>query len=358
MLEKPDLQDETLICSLQAEYSLPVIQVSFLSVGADRHTAAYRAVTEDGKQYFAKLRRGAFDQTSVVLLKFLSDQEIAQIIAPLATKAGHLWASLDSYRLIVYPYIEGGSGYEVDLSDRHWGDLGRALKAIHTLEVPRALRRHIPRETYSGRWRDTVRAYLPGVDGGAPADSVTACLASLLQARHHQIADLVERAEDLAQELQTRSPEFVLCHADLHAGNVLIEAGGPLYVVDWDDPIFAPKERDLMFIGAGHFGHGRTAQEEETLFYQGYGPTQVDPPALAYYRYERIVQDIAVFCERIVSEDEGRGNREQCFRYLASHFRPSGTIDSDYQSDRTQDSEKGLDGTPPLSPYNSLEPTP
>ena len=44
---------------------------------------------------------------------------------------------------------------------------------------------------------------------------------------------------------------FVLCHSDIHGGNILIADTGELYVVDWDDPILAPKERDLMFIGGG-----------------------------------------------------------------------------------------------------------
>ena len=83
-----------------------------------------------------------------------------------------------------------------------------------------------------------------------------------------------------------------MCHSDIHAGNILIDANGALYIVDWDNPVLAPKERDLMFIGGGQEFAGHTAQEEETLFYRGYGQTQIDPIALAYYRYERIIQDI------------------------------------------------------------------
>ncbi len=41
---------------------------------------------------------------------------------------------------------------------------------------------------------------------------------------------------------------------------MLIDANDALYIVDWDNPILAPKERDLMFIGGGQMGDGRTAQ--------------------------------------------------------------------------------------------------
>jgi spectinomycin phosphotransferase len=89
-----------------------------------------------------------------------------------------------------------------------------------------------------------------------------------------------------------------------------------------------------MFVGGGQGFIGRTAQEEETLFYEGYGRTEIDPVALAYYRYERIVQDIALFSEQILATDEGE-DRVQSLKYLMSNFLPNGTIEIAYRSDMT-----------------------
>ena len=47
---------------------------------------------------------------------------------------------------------------------------------------------------------------------------------------------LVGRAEQLCNEIQKQSPEFVLCHSDIHGGNVLIDGNEIIYMVDWDDP--------------------------------------------------------------------------------------------------------------------------
>ena len=90
-----------------------------------------------------------------------------------------------------------------------------------------------------------------------------------------------------------------------------------------------------MFIGGGQGFLGRTAREEEDLFYEGYGRTQIDPTALVYYRYERIVQDIALFGEQILSTEEGSKDRAQAFQYLTSNFLPNGTIEIAYASDKT-----------------------
>ncbi len=78
--------------------------------------------------------------------------------------------------------------------------------------------------------------------------------------------------------------ENALCHSDLHAGNVLSEPDGGFYIVDWDEPVLAPKERDLMFIGGGYWGDCQLPQAE-ALFYRGYGTTDVDLCALASYHY-------------------------------------------------------------------------
>ena len=250
--------------------------------------------------YFLKLRSGVFDETSVALPKFLSDQGIAHILAPLSTSAGQLWANLDTFKVILYPFIAGRNGYEVDLSDRHWIEFGAALKRIHSVTLPPALSSRIQRETYSPRWREIVETSLARIETDTFDDPVAANMAAFLQAKRAEVFDLVARTERCARALQAHSPEFVLCHSDLHAGNILIAAGGAFYLVDWDAPILAPKERDLMYAGGGQFGDARTPQQEEALFYQGYGEVPIDLNALAYYRYERIVEDIAVECEQML----------------------------------------------------------
>jgi spectinomycin phosphotransferase len=204
------------------------------------------------------------------------------------------------------------------------------------MAVPPALNGRLPQEIYTPRWRENVKTFLVRMEKKAFDDPVAVELAAFLKAKRAEIRDLVGRAERLAQALQARPPECVVCHSDIHAGNILIEERtDALYMVDWDNPILAPKERDLMFIGGAQGFAGYTPEEEETLFYRGYGPTQIDPVALAYYRYERIVQDMALFCEQIVSTPEGGEDRAQALRYLTANFLPGQTMEIARRSDRT-----------------------
>src|SRR5690349_14558225 len=126
MLEKPDIPDETILACLRAEYGLPVLRIAFLPIGGDLSTAVYRAVTQEETSYFCKLKRNGFDPVSVAVPAFLSEQGISEVIAPLLTRSGELWAVMEEFHLILYPFVEGTNGYELELTERQWAEFGAA----------------------------------------------------------------------------------------------------------------------------------------------------------------------------------------------------------------------------------------
>jgi spectinomycin phosphotransferase len=343
MLEKPDLEEDWIAAGLLRAYGVRAAAVEFLPLGADQWTAVYRVSADSGVVYFLKLRRGVFDPNSVTLPRFLREKGIDVIIAPLRTITGQPWAELGTDAMILYPYVEGRNGFELVLSDRHWVEIGRALRKLHTVELPAEIGGLVKRETYAPRYRSALWRLLERVAAqDVPGtDSLVESLVAFLDDKWTLIDDLVRRADRLARVLQAQPRDFVLCHSDVHAGNVLVATDGTLYIVDWDDPILAPKERDLMFAGGAQGFAGRSPEEEEALFYRGYGPVEVDAVALAYYRYERIVVDIALFAEDVLSAlpaeaaEPGGEDREQSFGFLRSSFDPNGTIELAYRSDRS-----------------------
>lgn len=332
MLEKPEIPDAKISVCLRDAFGIAAERITFLPLGADVNTAVYRVETGAGMPYFLKLRGGAFDDSSVELLKFFSDQGIRQIIAPLTTTKGQLRANFDSYTVILYPYVEGRDGYKVKLTEQQWAEFGAALKQIHTLEIPAELTSAIRREEFSPRWRSRVRDFLILSREEKFDDPSALAAASLLREQHSVILDLVERAEELSLSLRADTPVFVLCHSDAHAANVLIDGGGHFYIVDWDDPVMAPKERDLMFIGGAQGYISSSPHEEEVLFYRGYGQAAIDRRSLAYYRFERIIEDIAAYCQELLLSTGGGEDRGQSVVYLRSNFLPGGTIENAYRT--------------------------
>lgn len=333
MLEKPAIADETIVACVQAVFGLAVDRLAFLPLGADMHTAVYRLTTQDQEPYFLKLRSGSFKEISVTLPHFLHEQGIQELIPPCQTQTGALWANLGAYKVMLYPFVAGHDAYDVPLTEAQWRQFGAALKRVHTAVLPPSLAAAMPTETYSPIFRERVEKFMWQIQERPFAEPVARQMAVFLNEKRAVVAQLVQRAAQLAKIVGERPLPAVLCHSDIHAWNLLITQDGALHLVDWDDPILAPKERDLMFIGAGLGGIWCTSREE-ALFYAGYGPANVDHDALAYYRCERIIQDIAAYCEQIFLSDAGGADREVALRQLVSNFLPNSTIDLAINSGR------------------------
>ncbi len=344
MLEPPAIPPDSILSTVYAAYGLPMTQVTFLPLGADLDTAVYR-VDAPGAAYFCKLRRGDFSELPVTLLKYLSDQGIAEIIAPLVTQAGGLWAEPDSlypYRLILYPFVEGKSGFEVELSLRNWADFGAAMRRIHVTPLPQNLGSQIAVEDFSPYWRDRVRAIFRQIDSQTLTDPIAHKLVGYLNEKRAPIFDLLNHAERLAEILARRKHDFVLCHADIHPGNLFIDNTGRLYIVDWDYPALAPRERDLMFIGGGQGYVNVTDAEEEIRFFQSYGAVEIDPVAMAYYRCERNIVEIGVECPRVFSPEVGDQNRQLSYDIVTWLFLPGSSVEMAYKSLNRLDDKSAL----------------
>jgi len=325
MLTKPDISDELIISRLQEEYNLHVAELAFLPIGADLRTAVYRVLAEDRMAYFLKLRR-KFKDVIVRVPLFLKESGVQEIIAPYENKSGQHWADFGEYKIILYPFIEGKDGFERELTDQHRRTLGAAFRGIHSAQIPLELKEDIRKETFSPEWRDDMKSYQAQAEKKVFTEPTSAKLVKFIKSKRSEITRLIERAEQLASELQSKPLELVLCHTDIHGGNILISDKDELYIVDWDDPILAPKERDLMFIGGG-IDEIWKSEREESVFYEGYGKMDINLSALTYYRYERVIEDLVVICEQLLLTDEGGADRERSYRWFTSNFEPGQTIE-------------------------------
>lgn len=340
MLIRPAISDDRLRTCLREAYALRADRIDFLPIGNDVNTAAFRVVGDDATPYFLKLRSGPFPVATVTIPAFLHDHGLTQVIPAMRSTQARLWARLEPFAVTLSPFVEGHNGFTAPLSERQWLQLGAALRALHQATLPEALLASLPRERFADEWRERVRALLAALETTVLADAIAAEVAGFLRTHRAEITRLVERAESLGQALRAQPPAAVPCHGDIHAANVLIDPSGALYLVDWDTLIVAPKERDLMFIGGG-IGGAWTDEREIDQFYQGYGPTEIDRTALAYYRYERIVEDIAEYGERLMDADLGEADRRAGLAKFVVLFQPGHVVD---MARRTEDAGAGKPG--------------
>jgi spectinomycin phosphotransferase len=300
MREPPaHLSSEMLCTCLEDHYDLAVAELSFLSLGSDSSAWGYRARTADGIEYFLKVRAGAVNEAGLHVPRYLCDQGIAGVVAPLPTRAGTLWTNVAGAALILYPFITGRAGMERGLADQQWVTFGTILAQVHATILTPHLLQTMPRESYVPAGADVVRRLDADMSSRTFEDPAARAFASCWQARREDIRTLLGRAEDYGRRLARKGLACVVCHTDIHTNNVLLAGDEHMWIVDWDETILAPRERDLMFVIGGGLRPGLVAPHQEKLFFQGYGTTPVDALAIAYYRYARAVSDIGYVGEQV-----------------------------------------------------------
>lgn len=193
------------------------------------------------------------------------------------------------------------------------------------------IQKQLRKETYSSKWREIVRSFYRKIEPAASDDQITADFKVIFKQNIDIIHRLVEYAEELSKKIQPDLDKYVLCHSDVHAGNVLIASDESVYIIDWDEPMMAPKERDLMFIGGG-VGNVWNKPQEIPYFYEGYGKINIDKTILSYYRHERIVQDIGEFNialngKGLLSHDQSDQSRLEMFKHFKDMFDPNGVVE-------------------------------
>ncbi len=335
MLVKQLLSDQRIIDCLNTYYDIEVIFLTFIPKGADMNASVFKAETKNHSTYFVKLKRGQDHDIGIDVVGCLAKAGIQEIISPIATIQGQLSLCIEDLTLIVYPYIEGQDGFSRSLTEEQWIALGKALWQVHEINLPLSIQQEIRREVFSSKWRKIVSSLFTHIESGLVGDEIALKLITFMKKNSQAILHLVERTEQLAQILQKESHEFVLCHSDIHAGNVLIGDNNTIFIVDWDEPIMAPKERDLMFIGGG-VGNVWNKAEEEIFFYRGYGKTEINKMLITYYRCERIVEDIALYGQDLLLTTNSSGDREAMYQHFIAMFEPNGVVDIGMGSNRAR----------------------
>lgn len=327
MREQPDISEERLRACLQEQYALLPATVEFLPLGLDYSAGVYRVVSEDGTSYALKVTSRPFYEASFLVPAYLKSQGIVSIMAPLPTWENVLWTRLENWTVVVYPFIDGDTSW-TGMTDEHWQEVGETFRQIHEVVLPAHGFESLRRETfdpteYTQQVNVLETRYIFAQAGDAPQRALCSSWAAH-QSTIHRIVTILER---LAAVLQKQSGPYVICHADLHPANLLRDRAGHVFVLDWDEVMLAPKERDFLFVGeppaAGPAGRAIPP------FFQGYGPVQVDWTALTYYLYERVIQDLTVCAQDMFLKDDlGEESRADIAQLFQDVLAQGGEIDT------------------------------
>jgi spectinomycin phosphotransferase len=297
MHEPPDLPNEKIVRALETNFDIQVGGLVFLPIGDDSDSWAYRVELARGPAYFLKVRTDSPRWPGAAVPDYLHRHGVRHVLAPLPTNNNEPSTTVDGFALTLYPMIEGNNGADVPLSPDCWRELGAVMKQIHALRLTKDLDQLLRMEPFRPSRRELVDD-LEDRMTASDIDEISRELRNFWLDRQGVILSLFEHADAMGREARRSPWPHVLCHADLHAWNLIVDSEQHLWIVDWDEAILAPKERDLMFVVGGI---GKSLKPSDTqYFFEGYGEVAISSRLVAYYRYAWAVQDICAYAESVL----------------------------------------------------------
>jgi Ser/Thr protein kinase RdoA (MazF antagonist) len=213
----------------------------------------YEVELEDERRLVVKFHRPGRWSRATILEEhaFLAELAAAEIpvVPPLDLGTGTTLGEIDGIFYAVFPKVRGRIMDELDAERRRL--IGRTIGRMHAVGAARSAP-HRPRLT--------VEHYVH-----EPLDA--------LAAGAFMPENLLPRYRDVALRLAARAAPLLAAaraqriHGDLHWGNVLWTAGGPV-LVDFDDMLIGPPVQDLWLLARGDTEEARREREDLLAGYE------------------------------------------------------------------------------------------
>lgn len=324
-----------LVDIIRQEYGLPVERLTYLKQAWVAH--CYAVDCAGGARFFLKFyeqeRQARFYARDVEFYLSMSHQLyhkqlLPDAAHPVAARNGQFCVSFDGHLSILFPWIEGRTIGFVRFGDDILARLATLVGKLHK-GTPQIEWSDPPRECFGLPFEVTLRRGLQELEGVTSADTAgRQGLRELLLPRRDELLGLLDRLRELQSLVRARAHEMVICHTDLHGGNLMVDEQDRLHIVDWESSLLAPPEHDLHFFAWEERFWDLFLPRYEAAFH----PARLDSATFGFYYYRRNLEDLAEWVARILYENNSaeqdredlEGVREDCisgWHYLENTIR-------------------------------------
>lgn len=319
--------DERLAGWVAADFGLTVVSAVPVGYGADATAELWRATTTDGGEYAVKLSGGGTPAGLVVTAR-LARRGVPGIVAPRVSREGGVCTVHQGRRLSVVPWVSDERALAGGMRPAHWRAYGEVLAATHAVAVTDQLA-GLPGEDHThtavGAATREMDRRLRAADDRT-VDRWTRAVAGRWRKAADDLTTLLDRVDRLGAELRACPADLVVCHGDPHLGNLLLGGDGQVWLIDWDDAVLAPRERDLLFVLDGVLAFAPVTPAEQAAFFEGYGPAQPDPVRLAYHLGVRALDDMSSWAGDVADVERPEADRVRALRIVDGLLSPVGLV--------------------------------
>jgi Ser/Thr protein kinase RdoA (MazF antagonist) len=230
-------------------------------------------IQTDDDCYFLKILKKNRHSVNILnalpALKQLRNLGVDYINYPIQTTDNRFCLEREDKYLILFNYIKGENTRDYDVEEVY-----KRLIDIHKLsgKITEGVNKEDFSIIYSERFEETLRRY-EGL--------------GIIKENFVDIWRYWNEFKELSMELSQRKFKLFLTHGDAF-GNI-IKDGKELYIIDWDDLILAPLERDLWFF----VSNGAVVN----LYKEAFEDFSLNQTLIKYYITKRFFEDLLGFME-------------------------------------------------------------
>jgi hypothetical protein len=201
----------------------------------------YIAMTASGEKYFVKCT-----DKPLFIRKILKSIEAQYLIHkggfdrmnfPIKTLKGGFSITFEGALLTVYNFIDAHQSYDYDLRT-----MGRLEAELHQQNTEIIV--NVKKEDFQPEEALSFLGMLERILSGTSTDSIGLNLTKTIREEEKQLRLDYARFLSLLEKCRGQKYNLVVTHGDA-GGNILVKTPKNLYLIDWDDIMLAPAERDI-----------------------------------------------------------------------------------------------------------------
>lgn len=312
MKTKFHIDDALLIETLEREYEIDVEDFYFLPKGDSAY--GYIIKSSHGNKFFMKLYDSSTSSgkdrikdldTYLPLIYEMKKRELFKYLTfPYKNRWGNFSTDLGFAVVILFNYIEGRTlendyPFTVEIEKKIAHTLARLHGATPFLDI-KASRT----EGFETTYLDSLKVYLSYLnDPGEKSNQYIDMLRDYILPRREIIYEFAQRLQQYQRQskklLVDGMTDMVVSHGDVWGGNIIIDNGGNLNLIDWESTMIAPAERDIKNYIGEHFDsfleeYERALGRKVNLY------THI----LGYYVYNSHLSNLTNWIKRILFENK------------------------------------------------------
>lgn len=291
------IKETTIERAIQKHFGIEIGDLEFIPKGEGAWL--YSCTTSTGKKMVVKIQKKPRKLESDIYqgLGRAGYKWMPRFVVTLKSKK--IWAKEGKYHYSIQEYLNpGANSHLFVLDDIYLPSLGRALKDLHTIKLPKHITARIRHEKYIPQhYKQLERSFIK-IKKARPKKYQA--LKQLYLDNEQLLREFLELALQRGQELKKLRLPMVLVHGDVHPFNIL-RPDDEVYLTDWEVCRIAQAENDFMYFD----------DRQLKLMSKGYGRNLLkNRVALDYYRIHLRIRELYFFGYELAFEASSEKQRK------------------------------------------------